>query len=140
MSIETLPALITPLALEVTPVGSRVTCNPPPTDTDIDFLVLLTIGTEPQYEQELLAAGWEHDGSRPENSETQMGNGYWWSFSMWHYGTRVNVIATADRDWHAKFKLASDTAKALNLLNKQDRITLFQAILYGNRHTLPAEA
>jgi hypothetical protein len=46
----------------------------------------------------------------------------------------VNIIATSDAAWHEKFKLASDTAKVLNLLDKQDRITLFQAILYGNRH------
>lgn len=135
MSIETLGALCTPLALSVDAVGSRVTCNPPPTDTDADFLVLLARGTEPQYESELLAAGWEHDGSKPENSETQMGPGYWWSFSLWHEGTRVNVIATADLDWHTKFRLASDVAKALNLLMKWERITLFQAILYGNSPT-----
>ncbi len=131
-SIETLPALCTPLAVEVTPVGSRVTCNPPPTDTDADFLVYLMPGTEAEYERELFAEGFGSDGSRPDN-ETQMG-GNFWSYSFNCQGTRVNVIATSDAEWHEKFKLASDTAKALNLLDKQDRITLFQAILYGNRH------
>ena len=128
--IEHMPALCEPLPKLVTAVGSRVTCNPPPTDTDADFLVLVDESDFAQYERNLFKYGFGSDGSRPDN-ETQMG-GNFWSYSMDHEGTRVNLIVTRDFDWHGKFILATNTAKALNLLSKQDRITLFQAILYGN--------
>ena len=43
-----------------------------------------------------------------------------------------NLIVTADPEFYERFVGATTTAKALGLTRKADRITLFQALLYGN--------
>ena len=44
---------------------------------------------------------------------------------------QFNLIVTTDLDFIDKFMLATRTASVLNLLRKDDRVCLFQAILYG---------
>lgn len=45
----------------------------------------------------------------------------------------VNLIVTQDNKFYDRFMAATSVAKRLNLLDKADRIALFQAVLYGNR-------
>lgn len=47
-------------------------------------------------------------------------------------GTPENLIITSSQVFHQRFLAASSVAKRLNLLEKSDRIALFQAVLYGN--------
>lgn len=104
-------------------VGSRVTCNPPPMDTDEDVLVLVDWLDIHRALDGLRVEGWERGTEfsvdhQPEFYSLGKGN--------------VNVILTDSQHWFDRFLLATRVATKLNLLNKDDRITLFQAILYGN--------
>lgn len=103
------------------PVGSRVTCDPSPLDTDEDWLVLVRSSTDVL----LSNAGFSQDGS-PE-FYTGNDNG---GFRSWRKGD-VNVVTTESREFFDRFVTATDLAKRFNLLAKADRIALFQAVLYG---------
>lgn len=105
------------------PVGSRVTCNPAPSDTDEDWLAL--VYSDPA--ERLREAGFTQDGS-PE-FYTGNDNG---GFRSWRRGD-LNIVTTADREFFERFVTATDLAKRFNLLDKGDRIALFQAVLYGVR-------
>jgi hypothetical protein len=117
--LDALPGLIS-----VTPVGSRVTCNPPPVDTDLDLLVQVDEASWPDALAMLSLLDFDRDGSeigaRPDSA-----------FASYSRG-EVNVIITSDEDFRRRFIAASSVAKRLNLLHKEDRVALFQAVLYGN--------
>ena len=119
--------------LLIEPVGSRVTCKPPPTNTDRDWLVL--VETWPSFEADLLARGWALGGSVTFDESTMPID---LKFSSYTHGVE-NIIATASCVFWNRFLAATHVARHLNLLEKQDRIVLFQAVLYGARHT-PHEA
>jgi hypothetical protein len=112
----------------ITAVGSRVTCNPPPADTDQDWLVLVDKHKYDQFAASLMADGWEVGGSAiPIDMDYRNPHEKFNSFTKGD----DNVIATASADFHRRFLSATATAKALNLLEKRDRINLFQAVLYA---------
>ena len=102
-------------------VGSRVTCNPAPVDTDRDWLVLI----KPGAEKLLPENGFSQDGSPQFYTGNDNGG-----FRSWRKG-ELNVITTPDNEFFQRFITATALAKRFNLLNKQDRIALFQAVLYG---------
>lgn len=99
-------------------VGSSVTCDPPVTNTDIDYVVYAP--------RNFLIDAVENQGYSI--------GGSFWEDNEFHSlkRERINLIVTQSLDFYSKFLLATDVAKELNLLKKQDRVTLFQAILYGN--------
>lgn len=107
-------------------VGSRITCSPAPVDTDEDWLVL--IKGEGSHVSEvtnlLYAAGFREEGS----PELYMGMED--SFVSWRLGD-INVIVTHSGPFYSKFMVATELAKQFNLLDKRDRILLFQGVLYG---------
>lgn len=112
-------------------VGSRVTCDPAPTDTDQDVLVL----TNDQLWAEqlgigLAASGFEKDGSDCGNQVDYLA-GTKMSFQSFKLDD-LNLIVTFDPEFYRRFQAATGVAKQFNLLSKDDRITLFQAVLYGN--------
>lgn len=104
-------------------VGSRVTCSPPPTGTDEDWLVCTFGDPAPA----LAAAGFSQDGSPEFYTGSDAGG-----FRSWRRG-ELNVITTPDRRFFELFMTATALAKRFNLLDKGDRIALFQAVLYGVR-------
>jgi hypothetical protein len=112
---------------EFFPCGSRVTCNPPPVDTDEDWLVHTENALA--FREVALDVGFNIGGSLfldaqcPLNADDR--------FSSYMRGDE-NLIVTQDRHFFDKFKAASSVAKRLNLLDKADRIALFQAVLYAN--------
>lgn len=108
-------------ALLAVPVGSRVTCNPPPTNTDEDWLCLMA--GDPT--ERMSAAGFKQDGS-PE-FYTGNDNG---GFRSWRKGD-LNIVTTESQEFFERFETATYLAKRLNLMEKADRIALFQAVLYG---------
>jgi hypothetical protein len=115
----------------VIPVGSRITCDPPVLDTDQDFLVLWP---QDRYERDdlinrLQGEGWELDGSfsRDEDNRSDPDHRFV-SYSR----ERVNLITTCSPLFFRRFLAASSVAKRFNLLTKDDRIALFQAVLYAN--------
>lgn len=108
--------------LRYEPVGSRITCNPPPMDTDEDFLAL--VPDEGIAWASLEALGFE-TGTDAEY------DGMASNFISFKRGV-TNIIVTSDIEWFAKFMAASHVAKRLNLRKKADRIAVFQAVLYAN--------
>ena len=114
-----------PGILAVHPTGSREICNPPPIETDDDYIVLVRdIEKAELYLETAVLATLE--GSEPDDPFANNS-----PFVSMRFGD-VNFILTQDWYFFSKFVLATKVAKKLNLLKKEDRICLFQAILYGN--------
>jgi hypothetical protein len=117
-------------------VGSRVTCNPPPTDTDIDILVFasdaekLSLMMAFRGFQAHLCASKVEDLSNSAN-QTVFDGTQSSPFVSLRRG-EVNLIVTDQTRFFRRFLAATSVAKKLNLLSKPDRIDLFQAVLYGN--------
>lgn len=119
-----------------TPVGSRVTCNPPVMNTDADYLVLVTPERFGEFWCALTGGGFDLDGSRIKAEMNTVGNpDAFQSFSR----EKINIIATASEEFYNRFMAASSIAKRLNLLKKADRIALFQAVLYATVDPAMAE-
>lgn len=112
--------VIAPLCLHINPVGSRVTCNPPPTDTDADYLVFIK---EQDRSAVVNILDIECDSSSDVYDPTDTSG----ERRSYRFG-EVNIILTADVVFYNRFMAASDLAKRFNLLEKQDRIDLFRAI------------
>lgn len=105
----------------VEPVGSRITCTPAPTTTDEDWLML----TDSNPAGVLKSLGFVQDrgpGFYTGNDDGQ--------FRSWRRG-EMNIITTPDSQFYERFLTATHLATRFNLLDKQDRIALFQAVLYG---------
>ena len=125
--MTTIPSYVHDAALSIHPVGSRVTCDPAPTGTDDDWLVLLRFGRDVHHK--LSDDDWTLDGSfikdevNRNDSDTR--------FRSYKNGD-LNLIVTKSPIFFRRFMAASSVAKRLNLLDKADRIALFQAVLYGN--------
>jgi hypothetical protein len=104
-------------------VGSRVTCDPAPVDTDEDILILCDSLTR------LYAAcasnGYTFDG----DGKYIVEDGIDPRFISIRRGN-TNLICTEDPEFFDKFVLATSVCKKLNVLKKLDRVTVFQAILY----------
>ena len=113
----------------VVPVGSRVTCDPPPTDTDEDYLVL--VKNRQTAVAGLKAIGFEYS-STPEQIEKyeQMNFSSQWKFTSLWFGD-INYIVTDSQFFFERFLTATHVCKTLNLLKKEDRIMVFEAIRGG---------
>lgn len=116
------------LHTQITAVGSRITCSPAPTNTDQDWLVLIDQHAYDKFAKDLMADGWIVGGSLIPNDANYLHESQ--RFNSFTKGVD-NVIATASADFHKRFLAASSIAKRLNLLEKPDRIALFQAVLYA---------
>ena len=111
----------------VEPCGSRVTCKPAPTDTDEDFLVQIAADESAisRVVGLLVGAGfkWEGDTEHYQAAANE--------FMSWRRGD-INLIVTASGDFARRHRAATSVCTRLNLMNKDDRIALFQAVLYGD--------
>lgn len=112
--------------------GSRVTCDPPPANTDLDVLVEI-VDDKPNHGASqkvtdvvalLSVAGFGLDSSAHYQVSAVDG------FMSWKKG-EVNLLVSANPEWCARHRLATALCKKLNLLHKPDRIAVFQAFLYG---------
>lgn len=102
-------------------VGSRITCNPPPTNTDQDILVLVKAIPFYQLEQDgwIMGAGSNityrnHDGD--------------FKFLSFRKGDLNYIITTSDR-FFDDFMTCTRLAKKFNLLLKEDRVLLFDTFM-----------
>lgn len=116
INIETLSRL----GFDCFRTGSREICNPPPLDTDEDYLVWSLSEVSGYLDVLLELGGWTYQ-DRPYGENLE--------FDSWRKGS-VNILKTSDTNFALKFKLATKVAKGFNLLKKEDRISLFEAILY----------
>lgn len=101
--------------------GSRYICNPPVVGTDDDYVVKTY--DKASFLDEASANGWavHSDDDYPEDDD----------FVSVRLGD-VNLIVTEQDEFYGRFVTATNIARAMNLTNKDDRISLFQGILYGN--------
>lgn len=106
-------------------VGSRATCNPAPTGTDEDWLVYAPGKMMEKAIGFLSSDGWKLDNPN-EHYRPEQG-----AFNSWRKG-EINLIVTGDHGFRRRFLAASEVAKQLNLMEKAQRVLLFQAVLYGN--------
>lgn len=132
-----LPDDIEDMCVACVPVGSRVTCNPPPKDTDQDILCLL------EDEDALIAfegwlekRQWEFEGEKygTLNSEftswrkdviVQPGDGNGNGGQVDEY----NLILTHREVWFDKFLKATVECKKANALTKKERIAIFDEVM-----------
>lgn len=111
--------------------GSREICNPPPMDTDDDWLVLIAPEDKDHFlDWYVHGVGgmidlWEVGGSEPLGGESE--------FKSLKKG-EFNIIMTTDPSYFKYFEAATTVAKKLNLLDKQDRIMLFEAVMSGTKY------
>jgi hypothetical protein len=117
-------------------VGSRVTCSPPPTDTDEDWLVLIEETETVPLQEYLIGDGWATPSLTSDQEERYSGS----EVKSWKKmidGTLVNLIITHDYRHYDKFLALSSVAARLNLTDKADRAALFRAGLASHTTTLP---
>lgn len=100
------------------PTGSRYICNPAPKDTDNDTVVLVNGYYE--WPDLLEKEGWERCGEDYGDDGSQ----------AFRKGEE-NYIVMEDEELFKKWIYATEAAKALNLLKKEDRIALFSAIKFA---------
>lgn len=112
-------------------VGSRVTCNPPPTNTDQDVLVLTDKDLfDTHLKPRLVEHNFDNDGSDCGDISEYLGAEEL-TFQSFSHGD-LNLIITFSDQFYRRFLAATSIAKMLNLMSKDHRIALFQAVLYGN--------
>lgn len=125
-----LPEALREVVTQIVPVGSRVTCWPAPTDTDADYLVYVEAEQAGRFLERMLPEGYVAGGSRVEENSQELINGESGFVSFVH--GEVNLIVTSNWTFYRAFLAATSVAKRLNIMDKADRIALFQAVLYGN--------
>ena len=110
----------------IVPVGSRVTCSPPPMDTDEDFLLLVEnmndsvvklfdIGFSPHMTPE------QADEYR--NLRSATGG----KFASLRFGD-INYIITESAFFFDRFLTATHICKTMNVMDKQHRILIFHGV------------
>lgn len=114
----------------IVPVGSRVTCNPPPMDTDEDYLVLVKDKTSAIEGLKSLGFEYSADEKRVKEYE-EMNRSAQCSFTSMWFGD-VNYIITESEFFFERFLTATHVCKVLNLLRKEDRVMVFEAVRGGS--------
>lgn len=103
------------------PTGSNYICYPPVTNTDIDHMFL--VYNIEETEDTLIEEGWTKCGA-----DGYAANG-WCAYRKGN----LNALLTDDQEHYDKFEAATELAKKRNLLNKEDRVKLFNLIC-GKQH------
>lgn len=112
-----LPDYIEQLCEKWALVGSRVTCNPPPTDTDQDILVLFQPKQMDEAIDELDANKWVREGEYGSAAE----------FISYRRG-EINLVLTDEEEWFDLFLKATELCTEANFLKKEDRIKCFDKV------------
>lgn len=97
--------------------GSSYICNPPVTNTDIDFVIH--------------SDNWDvlHNWAEQNGFKTNFEDYAIDEFRSYKRGV-INLIVTNDPIFYKRFVKATEVAKNLNLLDKQQRIDLFDFVMY----------
>ena len=103
------------------PTGSNYICNPPVTNTDVDEMFLVDDLQEVNFQ--LTGLGWTKCGLEEETYQDKPS--HWAAYRK----ENMNALLTTDLKYFMDFFKATEEAKHLNLLSKEDRIALFQKIL-----------
>lgn len=117
------PDSIEDLCIACVPVGSRVTCDPAPTDTDQDILCLVDPDEEEGFFSWIEKHNWEFEG----DEKYDMDN--FTSYRKAHF----NLIITTKPQWFDAFLDATRECKEKNLLKKSERIEVFEKYIPQNK-------
>lgn len=119
-------------AERIAKTGSRVICNPAPTDTDIDFVVQVSSRMWNTFDiLDLLdTKGYTHNTGESNTYNNMLSFDREDGFMSFRKG-EVNYIITPSKVFFENFCLATICARELNLTDKDDRIKLFRKFLYG---------
>lgn len=126
--LESIKTALTESGCVIEPCGSRITCSPPPVDTDQDYLVEIIDVSQSNVARvvhDLSSHGFKWEGS--EHYQSAAGD-----FMSWRRDD-INLIVTANHAFAERHRSATYVCTRLNLLHKPDRTALFQAVLYGNK-------
>lgn len=105
--------------------GSYYICDPPVYNTDIDIMLLVSVDTYKKFCDDLVTDGWERGGSA-----SVVNPDGWTSFKKKNqFGTLYNFLVIYDKEHYDKMTFATELARKLNLLQKKDRIILFESIV-----------
>ena len=111
--------------------GSRVICDPAPTDTDDDYVVLAFRRYAAFDIIDCLEGyGYIHNTGVSDAYHDMLSFDEEDGFMSFKKG-EVNYIITPSQDFFDKFCAATLSAKEMNLTDKQDRIKHFRSYLYG---------
>ena len=122
--------------------GSHITCNPPPNnpDSEFDFVVVIPPSEKLTHAGEnakvsdivgvLEEAGFVWEGN--EHYQQLIGTDFM-SFRL----DNLNLIVTASELFAMRHRAATYVCTCLNLMNKWERILVFQAVLYGTKWIKP---
>jgi hypothetical protein len=114
------------------PYGSRVVCDPPVLDTDIDFFFKVEESKELELDKILITWGFAEqpevgfNSSRPSWGDSEPDR----RFRAYRLG-KINLVVTSSEVFADRHRTATLVCKKLNLLDKKDRVMIYQAILYG---------
>jgi hypothetical protein len=100
--------------------GSRYICNPPVTNTDEDYIVLINGSDAVQY---LKSLGFVPSINDDYNNMSKD------RFVSFRRGD-INLIVTSSAWFYNNFVKATELAKEFNLTDKKHRIMLFEALLF----------
>lgn len=122
------------LVINVNECGSRVTCRPVPPTADHDFLVEITGHTGVVSDIVNYLSGQDFKWEGGEHYQQALA-GDFMSFRR----DELNLIVTANPLFAIRHRAATALCAQENLLDKTDRIKLFQAVLYGNMKWEPTD-
>ena len=107
-------------ALAVEPYGSRIVCNPAPTDTDEDWIVL---AQNPYVDQTLIKLGFR----RSDREYSHEAHGH--PIHAYRGNGNLNIVVTTDREFFRRTMEATRLARRFNLLDKSDRVALHEVVV-----------
>ena len=128
MNLE-IPYELKDVGLDWFVTGSRVLCNPPVVNTDLDIVMLVDAGfrdtelTELGYEPNLDC---EYDAGMYSVSPEPN-----YLFRTYRKG-EVNLIVVVGTILFERYRLATEWAKQINFPNKKDRAMFFMLVKYGS--------
>ena len=114
---------------KIHPTGSREICNPHPMDTDFDVIALASEKCQQLGMEDLVAVLRVVGFSITEDLNYPLDQS---AFVSCRHG-KLNLLVTCDEGFYDKFVEATELAKERNLLHREDRVKLFQWILYNNK-------
>lgn len=132
--------------------GSQITVDPPPTSTDVDILFLAGASSIKVVVELLLESGYQIGGyftdeelNLDEDDDVKefdlefLDKKHRTFISLKHItqgSIGINFLLTASRNFFDDFRLATEVCRRLNIADRDDRIVIFQSLLYKKRPTL----
>lgn len=135
ITLDLAVALVSIGDVDVWHTGSRAICNPPPTDTDDDWLVLVKTDERQEAHDAMEALGFEEGSNDTEDYDNRLRR----NFTSYRKES-LNIILTFKEEFYTRFKAATEFCKVLNVQLKPERVAIFRYFLYGEGLEAPVSA